>query len=556
MIGSIQLTRAHAAGSRVFERGPVRASAGATLLLLASAACGAAPASTPATTPAAPDEVSAAAPPPMPPASEVRPAPRLTVEAPFDLGAAITARLPTIEIVPLSCGLSREAVAVTNERVCLQDPETGLSRAVRRFSTSYDPSVSAARFGDDVVFSVLDLGMNRTRYTGHLWRWTLGDDRYVGLAHLEDEALLYGGAHLQALDFGILIRVADPSGEASVPRLFDGELRRLRSVDEDIGTLVVAEGHAYEHHRVRQREALGAVRLDGPRVVVDPIASYPRAWHLPLAVHFPEGRALVVSAFPRGEQTSVYVVEPPATEVRELTVAIARPVEARFDHGRFLLRSEAGWAEVDLSTGAHTLVEPTAPPADAPRPASRSIHAIALEPDAVTLVYSDGALRLSASGVESRSEPPTSVPAGCRCEDDALICGADTIAGACTEVPELDRLRGGDDGLETASSLYSPRYRVDRLEPDLTRITRLSDGARLWVRVFDGGVLAQADDGAFVMPDPLESAGFALRWGRSLLAAPLTELGPHRAAFSRPSLVEDFFAGRPLPAADTTLPER
>lgn len=509
----------------------------------------------PAETVAAPVEAEVAPSEPAP----TEPAPRLEVAPAADLAAAIAARLPTVELVPQSCGTSREPVALTGERVCVQDPATGLSRAMRRFTTSYDSPIGAARLGDDVVFGVQDLGMARTRYAGHLWRWSLGDDDYVGLAGLDDEGALFGHVRVQALDFGLLVRAARSEGE---PRwfLFDGELHGLRESEGDLGALHVNGGHTYELHASRQREVLSTVRLDGARLVVERVTDYPRAWRLPLALHFPEGRALVVSAFPRASDTSLYVVEPPAAEVRELRVALRRPVEMRFDAGRVLLRDRAGWHAVDLTTGAVEPAEPSETPPAPPRPTPRAIHGLVLEPDALVL-WRGSAHRLSAAGVEAIAEseaPPRSSPSGCRCEDASLRCGDEVITGACAHVADLERVHGGDDGVETRSTEHSPggviRFRVDRLEPDLTRLTRLSDGARLWVRVFDEGVLAQADDGAFVAPTGLSLDGFALRWGRSLLDAPVTPLAPHEEQFLRPTLIEDFFAGRPLPAADTTLP--
>jgi hypothetical protein len=88
------------------------------------------------------------------------------------------------------------------------------------------------------------------------------------------------------------------------------------------------------------------------------------------------------------------------------------------------------------------------------------------------------------------------------------------------------------------------RFRVDRVEPDLVRITRLLDGAHLWARVFDDfTLLAQRDDGTYFLSDRALEADIVVRLGPSLLEAatvPLTS----RADLFRPTLVEDFFAGR------------
>jgi hypothetical protein len=162
---------------------------------------------------------------------------------------------------------------------------------------------------------------------------------------------------------------------------------------------------------------------------------------------------------------------------------------------------------------------------------------------------------LSASGVargdDDEDDRPARTP--CRCEEASLRCGDELVASACTDVAELERISDPYREDRDPSSVYSRELRVDRLEPDYVRITRLSDGARLWVRILGDGVFAQADDGAFVLPEGESDAGWALRWGRSLLESLVTPLSASRAAFERPTLLTDFFAGRALPTADTTL---
>jgi hypothetical protein len=44
-----------------------------------------------------------------------------------------------------------------------------------------------------------------------------------------------------------------------------------------------------------------------------------------------------------------------------------------------------------------------------------------------------------------------------------------------------------------------------------------------------------------------------VRWGPSLLDAPVTTLAAQRASLERPTLVADFFSDRPLPAAGPRL---
>lgn len=489
------------------------------------------------------------------PAAEVAASPRLEVAAPSDLAAAIAARLPTIELVPQMCGVSHTEVVGSHERLCLQDTATGLARATRRFVTSYDGLVTGARRGDEVVFAALDIGMATTRYSGHLWRWTLVDDRYVGLAELDDEAILFGPTRVDALDFGILIRTTADSATRSFTWLFaDGELQRLREI-EALGTTWVVDGHTYSTRRERQREVVSSVRLDGPRIVLDRITTYPRAWHLPLAVHFPAGQPRIISAFPRGERTELHVLELPGHDVRVITVDVERPIEARFEDGRFLLRTAAGWQSVDWMSG--TLAPATVAEARGPFPLPhiRSVHAIVPVEDGVVLTYSDGAFRLGPTGTTSLVEVPGPTRSGCHCDGDDVLCGETRLAGGCTTTPELERIVGGDESSAPPTTWSAAgRFRIDRLEPDLTRITRTSDGTRLWVRVTDEGIFAQADDGAFEAPSALHDDAWSLRWGRSLLDAPVTPLATHRDAFYRPTVVADFFSDRPLPAADTTLP--
>jgi hypothetical protein len=505
---------------------------------------------------APPTEAAAPDPAPAPPAAA-----RLEVVAPADLSPALRARRPTIEIVPQSCGRYIRAVEVTGERMCLQDVSTGLTRAMRRFATTDLRAVGAARTGDDVVFAVAsdDAGAI-TRYAGRIWRWDLREDRYVGLAGASPD-VSYLDAEVGATDFGALI--VDRPGERYWV-LANGALERVRPFDLYPASLEVIDGHTYHRGMRASQQTLSIVRREGPHVTRQTVARYPVATHLPLLLAFPEERPLIVSAFPRGTSTRVHVVRPPDAEVRAFDVAVARPRAARMVGEALELRSAEGRFLVDLTTGALN-------PSDAPPPEERSEPRqprpgsfYALVPSSAGLVASTWGVTfaLDAEGVRRVEEdPPALRRSGCRCRDDALVCGEATpIVGACTRVGDLERLSAMDADYEQRvdqpATSYAPegRFRLDRLEPDLVRLTRLADGARLWVRIVYGAVLAQADDGAFWVPEAASLDGYALRWGRSLLDAPTTELAPHREAFYRPSLVSDFFAARPLPTADTTLP--
>jgi hypothetical protein len=492
---------------------------------------------------------------------------RLEVIRPVDLPTALRARRPTVEIVPQSCGRSSRVVEVTQERVCVQDRASGLSRAMRRFATTDLDAVTAARTGDDVVLSVMpDDSGAVTRHAGRTLRWDLRADQYVALALpvLRE----YGDAvSVGAADFGVVL--AESPGDRHW--IFaNGTLERVRPFRFPVSGLTIVDGRTYLRQTNASQETLSLVRRDGMRILAERIARYPVATHLPLTLAFPEGRPLVVSAFPHGGSTRVHVVRPPATEVRALDIAVARPRAARMVGEALELRSTDGRFLVDLATGAAT-------PSDAPPPEERSeprmprpgsFYALIPSHDGLVAVASGRTFGLDAEGVrplhleEEEEDAPARRRSGCRCREDALVCGgAAPIAGACTQVEDLEHLQslletetGSYDDHPATSFAPEGRFRLDRLEPDLVRLTRLTDGARLWVRVIDGAVFAQADDGAFWLPDAESLEGFAVRWGRSLLDAPVTGLAPYREAFYRGSLIGDFFTGRPLPTADTTLP--
>ena len=471
---------------------------------------------------------------------------RFEVAAPSDLGAAIAARLPTIELVPQrTCGAYVVGtLSFAGERVCLVDPATGLVRAMRRFATSNQPVVHATRNGDEVIFGVMDPGDIATRYDGRVWRWELGTDRYTGLIGSAD---LGYSLDITDADFGVLIR-----GEERLWVYAAGTLEQLRWNDDLRPWSMARAGDAtYQTRLTAGRDTVERVRREGPRLVVERIARYP-SFHQPaLVVAFPEGRPLLISAVPRRGGTTLYIVEPPATEVREVSVALIRARTARWVDGGLQLRDRDGAIfAIDLATGTTT----PAPAWAATSQEFGSFWSLAVSDDEARIHRSGLTWVLSASGglrVEDEEEA-SARSSGCRCDDTTLRCGEEELALACTDVAELERIENPYEEGGDPSTFYSRRYRMDRLEPDLLRITRLSDGARLWVRLAQGGLFAQADDGACVLPEGEAEADWAVRWGRSLLEAPVTPLG--RAAFERPTLIADFFAGRPLPAADTTMP--
>jgi len=127
-------------------------------------------------------------------------------------------------------------------------------------------------------------------------------------------------------------------------------------------------------------------------------------------------------------------------------------------------------------------------------------------------------------------------------------------------VPGLERIedRETTGPLPPSTSIsWDGCVRADLIEPDLLRLTRVTDGARIWLRALRGSptaLLAQADDGAFEQVPETSLRGLSVRFGRSILEAPLDDLEGHRAALERSGLVAAFFAGRPLPGAQLAPP--
>lgn len=203
------------------------------------------------------------------PVEAVATAPRFEVPPPADLAAAIAARRPLIEIVPQACAESPGPVGASADVICLRDPRSGLVRATRRVNLSGSGVVAAARHGDDVVFTALDPAYAHTRYAGHLWRWTLADDRYAGLAEIpshDDDGIDYG----VATDFGIVVR-SWPGDDGEVDWLFaGGSLRRLRSV-EGLNEIAPAE----RRRRLLRGPAAARGRHDASAVMPGALATRP-----------------------------------------------------------------------------------------------------------------------------------------------------------------------------------------------------------------------------------------------------------------------------------------
>jgi len=131
------------------------------------------------------------------------------------------------------------------------------------------------------------------------------------------------------------------------------------------------------------------------------------------------------------------------------------------------------------------------------------------------------------------------------------VPGRPPLANACAPArPASARVHTLQHPPPSRGFSIDARFRWDVLEPDLLRLTRLADSERLWLRVIGGHVLVQADDGAFWLEPGAELEPIAVRWGPSVLEAPVTRLEDHVTALRRDTLLAEFFGGRALPRAE------
>lgn len=465
-------------------------------------------------------------------------------DAPSPLARALAARYPEHEIVPQSCAAGSERV-VFGARICLMDEATGLVRAVRRVSLG--GFTSGALRGRDVFFAIFDEGGASTRFAGRVWRWDLGRDAYLGLGNVpQDEP---GDARETA--FGVLYRIR--SGWF----LHDGSSASARRVHVPEGfaqgfgvqlwvsgavTFMVANGDSGAIVR--------RVELEGDHVRLRDHASVPGT-----PIHL--ARGTVITASTRGRVATVRALLLPSTEVIELAMpgglrapTGASPIDAT--HWR-LTGPRRQRAVLDLAARTITAGGEDASSA-APASLLEASSLVHVQPSASNGLYVgrfEGGWTLDASGATRvRRRHPREPRARCTCEDAALSCegGAVRVADACTEVQELDRITdqyaATATGARTRESLYTNdgRFRIDRLEADHVRVTRLRDGARLWVRMFGDALFAQLDDGAFFVSERALVDRMAIRDGRSLLDAPVAPLAPRAGALFRERLIAEFFA--------------
>lgn len=458
---------------------------------------------------------------------------------PSALARALVARYPQHEIVPQSCAPGQRPL-VAGDRLCLVDVRSGLVRVVRRIALG--GYVQAGMRGTDVFFAAADDGGASTRFAGRAWRWDLLGDAYLGLGNLpvdHEERVI-------ETSFGVLYRLR--SGWF----VNDGGRGRQVRVPEDEldGSLHVADGRTFM-----------VVSDAGPSVTIETIEldqdHVRRRPHATLAGSQLMADGDTVLALARsGRTVRLRVLRPPATESVEIEVpASLRTLSgaSRIDARRVLLTGGRGArAVLDLETG--TIDTADVPPAASTTPLLRASSLVHVQPTAEGGLYvgrAVGGWRLDASGATRIRRPhPRAAPVRCTCTETTLTCdrGAITVPDGCAEVPELDRIR--DEYAETATgqrtreSLFTAdgRFRIDRLEADLARVTRLTDGARLWVRMFDDALFAQVDDGGYFVSDRALVERMAIRDGRGLLTDPIAPLAPRADALYREGLVREFFA--------------
>ncbi len=453
------------------------------------------------------------------------------------LEAALVARYPAREIVPRSCPPppAGETVIASQGRVCLVDGASGAVRAVRRVSLGGD--VSVARAGGDVLFASGDSGGATSRYSGRVWRWDLTRDAYLGVALPGDDvfpvlaaasfgALYETRAGLQLHDGARAVRVSHPWGELGLSRV----------------TLFVHAGATYSlEHTEGGTHVVSRVELAGTRLTSTPIATFSGE----IVLH--EGGVLVAIVQARARSFVAHVLALPRADVVDVALpsGVGRPRGAeRIDATHVLLRPARGQGAVlDLESATITPTgTPPGPPATTIVLTASALVTVTAMRDGLYVRASGGRFLLSGGGV-APGEGPSRAPSACRCEGSAMACrdGA-RVEGACPDVQELEQITD-DMGERVLATQFSPdgRFRVDRVEADYARVTRLADAERLWVRVFGGVLFAQSADGHFFATDRAIVDRLWVRDGRALLDAPMTPLAQRADALFDAELVSRFF---------------
>lgn len=459
-----------------------------------------------------------------------------SAQAPSPLATALAARYPTHELVPQSCAPGPEPLVAVAGRICLRDEPTGLVRVVRRVAlVEGGAGATVARSGSDVLFAVGDSASEysdgvSTRLGGRVWRWDLTRDAYIGLANATYE----GGAF--ATTFGLFYWAGDglhrwaPSGATRVTWADPG--------GRESSQVVVVGDTTYVLRHGMDETSVATLTAAGEAITETPVATL--RGELILA-----SRGVVITSLRSRERPALHVLRLPATTPTEIPLEPGTPAP-----------NGATWVDADtvrlprwrmstlrLALATSALTEEAAPPTPPVTLAASSLRTITPTASGLVVSSSRGGFTLDAHGAaRTRRTSRTARRSRCSCEAAALVCpGGARIEDACTEVPELDYVAGSST---TRSTLYSPdgALRIDRLEVDLVRVTRLRDGARLWVRILGNALLAQLDDGTYFLSDRSLEPMLALRDGGSLAAGPLAPLTTRADALYRPTLVAEFFS--------------
>lgn len=452
---------------------------------------------------------------------------------PSALARALLARYPEHEIVPQSC--RGAGPLVSGDRLCLMDARTGLVRAVRRVALGGD--IRAAMRGRDVVFAVGDFGGASTRFRNRVWRWDLTRDAYLGIGNIEE-----GFNQVFETSFGIVYRLRSGLFVSD-----GGQGRRVGGAELPSRVQVVGDAtFAIEEEPAPIR--IRTVELAGDQLRLRDHAT------MPGRLLYAE-RGVVVSATTRGRAVRVHLLRLPATEVIEIALpeGLRLPRSASAIDATHVRLSGPRRQSATLDVAAATITADAAPPpadaAPAVLAASSLVHVVPTA-GGVYVGRFDGGWLLDATGATSQQRPPRAARARCSCTETTLVCerAGVTVQDACTDVPELDRISdeyaSTATGQQARATLYTDdgRFRIDRLEADHVRVTRLRDGARLWIRLFGGALFAQTDDGGYFASDRALVDRMAIRDGRSLLDAPVAPLAPRADALFRPDLVRAHFA--------------
>lgn len=511
------------------------------------------------------------------PSTESAPAPEARVEVlpPATLRASLDADRPTVELVPRVCPVIAGATITTNgETGCVMDPVRALPRAVRRFALSSRGGVRVASDRDDAIIVVpSDYDGAVTSFDGGVWRWQLASDAFdaiVAPASLRHDQTFF--PEVARTHFGLV--VSDHGSRERNWLVADGEIRRLHPLDETrITDTTIVDGHSYLVLADGPRQNVLELTYDGDgHVRFDRRGTVPFAQHLPLFVAFPEGRALVASVFPRGRAATLHLLDLPAGTPRTVGLAITRPTSMRVVDHVLEIRSGSARLRVDPTTGAVSDAGAAIdPPAESTAPLSAgpsSILRIGFFEGESLLLEAGGRHRwVREAGVtvmtwDEAAELPMvheyelAPPRGrCRCEGEALVCPeVAPLADACAPArPASAHIQWGEGQQHPPPSRgfsVEGRFRWDVLEPDWIRLTRLADGERLWIRVIAGRVLAQSNDGAFWTEPGVEPPPMAVRFGSSLIDAPVSRLEDHVTRLRRDTLLGDFLGGRPVPRVE------